>query len=240
MLRTIILGRPHDFLLHRPETQAFARTVEETLPDTCRARGLKPPRAVFVPFTEFTNRTLADTALDQWTAFGSVYLSKEPADGVLLESAGHAGAVTLADCLAICLLEETRLAVLHGGLRCLIRDDGESIIVEVVQRHAFHPEKIHAWIGAGIGPCCYGLDHISDRIPQDAVRKPIRGPRRDKPYAVDLRAIVRSQLLALGVPGEQITIDERCTSCFEDQGIPPYWSHVRGDRQRNLFVAWLT
>lgn len=237
-LRTLLRGKPEDYRVHGANRATLAAMIEAVVRSACRDRQLQPPTTVCIPSAEFTNRTIR-CASGKFECVGTVRFANEPADGVLLDGTRKAGAITLADCLGICLSEESRLAVLHGGLKCLLRDDRENIIVKAVQEHAFHPEKTHAWIGAGIGPCCYGLDTVPEGVPRDAVLKPTRGPRQRKPYAADLRAIVKSQLLALGVPEEQITIDERCTSCFENKGTAPYWSHVRGDRARNLLVAWL-
>lgn len=195
------------------------------------------PRTLAVPRAECTT-TIA--TLDE-TADGSPFcITRHAADGILVVATGSAAGITVADCLAICLWAEERLAVLHGARACLAPPDGRpGIIAEAVHTGAFAPAATRAWVGAGIGACCYGLDTVPEGIPPFIVRRPTRGPRQNKPYALDLRALAAARLRSAGISADQITVDTRCTSCARTGDADTYWSHVRGDPERNLFVAWL-
>ncbi len=195
------------------------------------------PSAVAVPRAEFTT-TIA--TLDETTEGSPLRITRHAADGIMVQGATVAAGVTVADCLAICLWVGDCLSVLHGARACLAPPDGRpSIIAEAINAGAFAPHTTRAWIGAGIGACCYGLDTVPEGIPSHVVRRPTRGPRKDLPASVDLRALAAAQLHAVGIQDAQITIDDRCTSCARTRDAFPYWSHVRGDQERNLFVAWL-
>lgn len=243
-LRTLLLGKPYDFQAIGRPSASRAQTLEQSIADLSPQREtawgpLAFPHVVSLPRLAFTTNTLPATDCRP-VGIGRVRFLEQPADGVWLAPGAGAGGVTVADCLAMVLWDDRRLAVLHGARACLVPPDGgPDILLRCLAEHGFAPPTTHAWLGAGIGPCCYGLNTVSSAIPALALRRPVRGPRADQRQSVDLRALAAERLRRSEVPDTAVTIDPRCTSCWDGTGSSPFWSHVRGDTERNLFLAWL-
>jgi copper oxidase (laccase) domain-containing protein len=78
---------------------------------------------------------------------------------------------------------------------------------------------VRAAIGPSIGPCCFEVgEEVVAQFP-DADDAYTVGPR-GRPY-LDLWEINRRQLVAAGVPAEQIEVSGACTRCQPET----YFSH---------------
>lgn len=194
----------------------------------------------------FTNRIVPCDRNCELFFDGFLTLSKEPADGGMVFDSNYAVAFTVADCPITALFEPgepARLAVLHSGFRGLVRETlGElSIIKAAFEKLKFNPDQVRVFVGFGIGPCCYGAEHLPEvrnmELPLPLSRA-IRGPRRGQ-VSVDLYKLIRGQLLECGVPLERITFDSTCTACAGDRERL-YYSHTWEGRDtgRNLALAW--
>lgn len=114
------------------------------------------PARVFAPTAEFTNRVVRLGEDDAPWADPIVVGAAHPADGGVADGIGAAIALTNADCPLICLWAGERLALLHGGFRCLVRERAdEENIIEAALRYFPNSGEISAWVGYGIGPCCW-------------------------------------------------------------------------------------
>src|SRR5262249_59737896 len=70
-------------------------------------------------------------------------------------------------------------------------------------------------LGRSIGLCCFEVDReLADRFAREIPSSPAhsRAGRPGKAH-LDLRGIVRDQLVEAGVPGDSITLTGPCTRC---------------------------
>lgn len=236
-LRGVLIGKPESFRSHSPDEELAAR-VTAALARVRASDPTVPPR-VLLGRQAFTTHVASPAAITHIPGT-PVWRSRAAADGVATTGTTAAIGLTLADCLAVVLTDGARLVVLHGSRKTLLPPSGDSIVHGALREAGLLLPRTAAWIGAGIGPCCYGLDALPAGIPPAVVTRPRRGTRADRPYAVDLRALVRRQLQEGSIADERITTDDLCTACAGTPGAPSYHSWVRDGRPgNNLFLAWL-
>jgi polyphenol oxidase len=142
-------------------------------------------------------------------------------DGHVIDRAGLAALVFVADCLPIAVAGPGGVAMLHGGWRGLaggIVGKG----VEAVGGTA-------AAIGPGIGPCCY---EVGDEVL--AAFAPLGESVADG-RMLDLKTVARLLLERAGVT--EIEDAELCTSCNQDL----LFSHRGGgpNTGRQAGIAWI-
>ncbi len=151
-------------------------------------------------------------------------------DALVTARRGLALAVATADCVPIVVGSERGLAAIHAGWRGIAR----GIVAAAVER-LDRRERLAAWIGPAIGPCCYEVDWpVAEQVAAAAApAEVIRAAAAGKPH-LDLRTAVLAQLAAAGV--ERTTVVAECTRCS-----PLLWSYRRDGRGagRNHTFAWL-
>lgn len=257
-LQHVILGRRFgDFNPQNITQEALGNVVEDALTQAgMPLGGAHTPTRFFFPTAEFTNRVEVLDTSDVPATYRFVR-TNFPADAGVVSGERVAVGSFNGDCPFICVWESTRLAGLHGGFRCLIRPDkGTPNLLEATMTH-FAPRQTFAWIGGGIGPCCwmpdYGtkpeiLDPAKSRhhalLSSCLTRTTPRSPFGAGHLSVDLYALAAGLLQEVGVPADHITIDGRCTCCAGGPGNYAYWSLTRhrkdgGTDGRNLSLAWL-
>lgn len=255
-LTHVIFGRRFgDYNPRHLEPQALGRAAEQGMGMETQLWA-NPPTLAFVPTAGFTNH-VAFLGRDDDRITDRFIRTKSPADAGIVEGERVAVGSLNGDCPFICLWEGTRLAGLHGGFRCLIRQDNEepNLIEATIVR--FHPGQTFAWIGGGIGPCCWMPEYESKpelRDPSTSrhpallsaclTRTTPRSPFGSGHLSVDLYALAAGLLQEVGVPADHITIDGRCTCCAGGPRNYAYWSFTRyrkesGTDGRNLSLAWL-
>ncbi|OGZ78848.1 MAG: hypothetical protein A2358_01085 [Candidatus Staskawiczbacteria bacterium RIFOXYB1_FULL_37_44] len=227
------------------------------------AKGLlsKSITTIFAPSVGFTNK-LAEFGQDDDVFTPWLVRTKNKADAGLTQKPGVAIAFCNADCPIICLWQDTKLAVLHGGYRCLIRENpAENGILETAMQK-LDPAKTSAFIFGGIGPCCWVPENDKPEIQNPnlcrhpefltkSLSKTTRSPLGKNLVSVDLYKLSRLILLKEGFLAEKIGWNPTCTCCYsvQDNGEPAYWSHIRFLAEqkaeqktidgRNFTVAWL-
>jgi purine-nucleoside/S-methyl-5'-thioadenosine phosphorylase / adenosine deaminase len=154
---------------------------------------------------------------------------------VSIDADGHAtalhgvGAMVLsADCLPVALGGDGVVAMVHAGWRGLAAGVLEQGLDALRELGASGP--IEAVVGPAAGVCCYEVGpEVHAAFGQDSFDAPYRAGNN-----IDLRAIAREQLLALGVA--QVHDAAACTICDER-----FFSHRReGERAgRQGGIAWL-
>ena len=114
--------------------------------------------------------------------------------------------------------------------------DIEGKAIERFKELNSQPENIRAAIGPAIDVCCFevGPEVI------EAVQKLLNGQagpfvaRKDNgKFMLDLRAVVRARLIALGVKPENIEFCVKCTMCNPSL----YYSHRYSERVRGSLAA---
>jgi len=154
-------------------------------------------------------------------------------DGLVTAVAGLPLTLTVADCLPLFAAVDGRAAALvHCGWRGIAAGIvGEAVRV-LARVSGQAPGRIDAWIGPGIGPCCYTLSSADASRLDPACTRPAG---RDDLACVDLPGCVERGLLASGVPGERIRRSELCTACRGDL----FYSHRRDRGRTGRMAAWI-
>lgn len=144
------------------------------------------------------------------------------ADGLTTDAVGGPPLAVLgADCPGVLLVAPKRraLAVLHAGWRGVVARIVPAGVKRMRARYGARPEELLVGIGPGIGVERYEVSaevgaRIAAGAPHDARQAVLRPGRPGHAYA-DLRAAIRAQLLAAGVPSAHIEQHPACT--YEDE-----------------------
>jgi YfiH family protein len=142
------------------------------------------------------------------------------ADGMVTREPGIILGIFTADCVPV-LMTSSRPQVacaLHAGWRGVLSGIAGNGVRKMEELGAL-PSEIRVALGPSIGPCCFEVDaelgaRFVREIPGSA------GQARDgKPGKafLNLRGIIRDQLVEAGVPAHAITNPGPCTRCASDQ-----------------------
>lgn len=154
------------------------------------------------------------------------------ADALFTRETDLAMGVATADCLPIVLCGQNQSAAIHAGWRGL----ESGILHRTLECLADPGEELAAWIGPGIGPCCYEVGRdVATRV-ADASSSEVIVEQRSGALHLDLMQAARVQLSAAGV--QEIASLPVCTYCDAER----LWSYRReGPRAgRNWTLAWRT
>lgn len=209
---------------------------------------------IFAPSADFTNKLAMlgedDDILTPW-----LIRTNNKADAGMITGAGIAIAFFNGDCPILCLQENNKLAVLHLGYRCIIRENpNEEGLIETAMKY-FNPKKTKTFIFGGIGPCCWipEPDKLEIQKPEKCrhpeilakcLSKTTLSPLGKNLVSVDLYKLSRLILIKLGVAINKISAKPGCACCAKKNNKPIYWSHTRfladgGIDGRNFSAAWL-
>ena len=206
------------------------------------------------PVCGFTNTIVNGTDRLNLTVEFGIHRSIKLADGAILDMCNEGVVIFNADCPVIGVMDrvQRQLAVLHGGFRCLIPEKPrrgprpKGIIQTLFENFAFDPVRCQAFFGFGIGPCCYGAEHLRELDDDLTLDLPIgratRGARKGQ-RSIDLYELIHGQLVAAKLRPESISWNARCTACagthFPNE--PKYHSHTRqaGNAGRNASIIWM-
>lgn len=204
---------------------------------------------------DFTNRVAGPADLEELRP-GLLYTS-HTADGFILDRRGRAVLIANADCAVGVLAGPTAIVVMHLGLACLWREDGEPTVLQrAVDALGVPGSELSFWIGAGIGPCCHGYDLSNAKNaaraqalttaygPMVCSGEVASGPRRGL-AACD--HVLIGELLARSIGIARVEVDRTCTSCAgmvdpNGTGYGRFFSNTRdalGMRERNLVLVRL-
>ena len=154
------------------------------------------------------------------------------ADALFTGETDLAMGVVTADCLPIVLSGQCQSAAIHAGWRGL-----ESGILEhTLKCLTESSEELSAWIGPGIGPCCYEVGQdVATRVASSSSSEVII-EQHSGALHLDLMQAARIQLSAAGV--QEIVSLPICTCCEAEK----LWSYRReGPRAgRNWTLVWRT
>ena len=163
--------------------------------------------------------------------------SRPRADGILLEKGESAGSLRFADCLPLLLASRHPrpwALMVHAGFegtaKGIVRHSLEFLNGRI---QGFQVKKTFAWIGPGIGPCCYTRRKTGDKktalglasLPRESWTDMGENIRFDIPEAL------RLQLLSLGIEENRLFRHGLCTSCHPEQ----LYSYRAGDRCARIF-----
>lgn len=158
-----------------------------------------------------------------------------PGDALVTRVPGLPLALTVADCYPVFLAGDTGgVALAHAGWRGARAGIATAALQALTTLTDLTPQALHAWVGPGIGPCCYDLPNT------DAQRFP---PRYRSPsprdlsgrQAIDLAGFLEAELLAAGVRRDRLTVSRICTACRSDL----FYSHRRDAGRTGRMLAWV-
>jgi polyphenol oxidase len=127
-------------------------------------------------------------------------------DAMVSAVPGLALAVVTADCVPVLLAAEERVAAIHAGWRGLVAG-----VIEATLRQFDAPQRVTAWIGPAIGPCCYevGVEVADPVVARSSAAVRVPGAR-GRPH-LDLLLAAAIELERAGVGA--IRFLSPCTAC---------------------------
>ena len=154
------------------------------------------------------------------------------ADGLITNEGSHTLLVLTADCFPVALVTDESVAIIHCGWRGISAGIVKGGLKKSSQVSGRRVEEVVAFIGPGIGRCCYkvGEEVVS------AISKLRPGADVSWERALDLGEVVRRELIDAGVLQRNIHSVDLCTSC--NDGL--FFSHRRdGATGRQGGSVWL-
>lgn len=149
-------------------------------------------------------------------------------DGLLTVEPGLPLCVSTADCLPVVIAAaDGAFAAVHAGWRGLLSGVVGRAARELARRHGLAA----AVVGPSLGPCCFRVDGTL----RERFRRRFPGCVAAGAETVDLWALAVADLVAAGLPRDQVTVSGVCTSCDGR-----FYSYRRdgGLTGRHLAVAW--
>lgn len=243
VLRWALFGkRDGDFRLAHTKRLGLSANLKKA----CDRGNIGHLRKIFVPSCNFTTEVVSANDCEQ--IGDRVYKNNVCADGMVVWNPLEAVALCNGDCPVVAIYEPRwgRLAVLHAGFRCVVRESPEQGIIRVAfDRYRFDPKCVQVFVGFGIGSCCYGTPPMPANpsellLPSEGVVR--KGPYVGQP-STDIQRYIAVQLASLGVPDDAVYWDKECTACAGRDGTSAtsfYHSNVYDgkDAGRNAALVW--
>jgi polyphenol oxidase len=134
-----------------------------------------------------------------------------PFDALLTGKPGLPLWLTVADCFPLFLAVGEWIALVHCGWRGTA-DGAAGIAARALAAASGRPAaEIHAWIGPGIGSCCYPVgEEVVARFARDHLHP------RDERIHLDLASAIETDLRSTGLCAERIGRTSLCTACHPE------------------------
>jgi hypothetical protein len=158
-----------------------------------------------------------------------------PGDALVTRVPGLPLALSVADCYPVFFAAGAQgVALAHAGWRGACTSIASATLRALAPIAGLAPDALHAWVGPGIGPCCYDLpDEDAQRFPP-RFRSPSRRGRAGR-QAIDLPSFLEAELLAAGIAPGRLTVSRLCTACRPDL----FYSHRRDGGRTGRMLAWI-
>ncbi len=163
------------------------------------------------------------------------------ADGYVTNVPNLPIAVFTADCVPVLLEDRTSgvIGALHSGWRSTVADI-EKVGIEKMCSLGAHVSDIRIAIGPSIDRCCFEVgaevtDAVDALIGKEAA-DPLYDMKDGGKFMLDLRGVIRTRFLQLGIDPTHIEMTGSCTMCHPER----YFSHryTKGQRgsQANMIM----
>lgn len=163
--------------------------------------------------------------------------ARPEADSVFLEKKGVYGSLRFADCIPVVVVSENPFdwcVLIHSGFIGTCSRIAANVLEKISKRTGREGIKLsHAWIGPGIGMCCYSR-RADDPLALLGVREfPSECIRREgRLIFFNMPKAIVTLLYDMGVPLSNIHQTEICSSC--NPGL--CHSYRRGDSTERSFL----
>jgi|SRR5579863_9277088 len=157
-------------------------------------------------------------------------------DALISDQIGIFLTVSTADCVPLLFFNPSRRAIgaAHAGWRGSVEQIGPQVVKALLEAFGGRAEDLHVAIGPSIGPCCYEVGReVLDRL--SAMPGEILRPHGPDHARLDLAALNRHQLLAIGVHPERIYSASLCTACHVER----FYSYRREGGLRGNMISGL-
>jgi hypothetical protein len=156
-------------------------------------------------------------------------------DALVTRVPGLPLALTVADCYPVFFAGSAQgVALAHAGWRGAHAGIASAALRALAAIAGLTPGALDAWVGPGIGPCCYDLpDEDAQRFPS-RYRAPSRRGLAGR-QSIDLAGFLEAELLAAGIAPERLTVSRLCTACRPDL----FYSHRRDGGRTGRMLAWI-
>ena len=147
-------------------------------------------------------------------------LSEGEGDALVTNQPGFLLVVRTADCVPVLFVDHTArvIGAIHAGWRGTVDGIVSKTIQVSVERFGTDMAHIHMVIGPSIGPCCYEVDSpviepLRTRYPDwhGVLQETTAGKGM-----LDLKKLIWHQILASGIPAQQVEQMTYCTHCRDD------------------------
>jgi YfiH family protein len=158
------------------------------------------------------------------------------ADAAVTSMPGHVLAILTADCMPVlfCADDGREVGAAHAGWRGL----AGGVLENTVRAMRTPPDRLHAWLGPAAGPQQYEIgEEVYDAfVSQDWSAGAAFVTTRAHHWRVDLYALARRRLQALGIAAERIHGGGLCTISDAQR----FFSHRRDHRTgRMASLIWI-
>lgn len=143
-----------------------------------------------------------------------------------------------ADCVPVFFIdmEKQIIGLAHSGWKGTLEDISTEIIKKMEENFASKKENIRVGIGPAICKECFEVDEdvfLLFKTKYSFIDKYYF--KKENKYYVDLRGIIKENLMVYGLAKENIEISSLCTKCREDL----FFSHRRDGAKRGSMAAFI-
>jgi YfiH family protein len=128
--------------------------------------------------------------------------------------------VRTADCVPVLLVDHKAgvIGAIHAGWRGAVGGIVPKTIQTCVEQFGSNVAHMHMAIGPSIGPCCYEIDAQVIELLQTCYPDwlGVLQETKEGKGMFDLKKLIWHQILASGVPEQQVERIEECTCCRDD------------------------
>lgn len=161
-------------------------------------------------------------------------ISKTSTDAIITNQYDIAIGILTADCVPILLADPVKklISVVHAGWRGTAKRIVQKTIEIMIKHFDSDKKAILAAIGPSIGQCCYKVDGVVAKEfgDNEFINK------KDDYWKLDLKMINLNQMVSSGVLGENISIEDICTSCRNDLFFSYRADNKKTGRQLNFIM----
>ncbi|MBV1817814.1 peptidoglycan editing factor PgeF [Anaerosalibacter bizertensis] len=138
-------------------------------------------------------------------------------DGLITDRKDIVLVTYYADCVPLFFLdiEKEIIALAHSGWKGTVKNIGGKMVDLMMKKFNSAPENILVGIGPSIGSCCYevGKDVYNEFKERHSFYEQLFIPIKDNKFYLDLWKANKTLLEDKGIPSENITVSNICTSC---------------------------